>query len=108
MNQWHALCLTLACEMPVMLLLARKFPATRVLFVAASASSLTHPLAWRIASVLSPSEYVLGLWLIEAGVVLSEAIWYQSWLLPGFAKSLFWSFVANACSFGIGWLLLRS
>lgn len=108
MNQWHALGLTLACEMPVMLVLARKFPATRVLTVAAGASGLTHPIAWHIASVLSPSEYILGLWLIECGVVLSEAIWYQFWLHPGFAKSMSWSLVANACSFGIGWLLLRS
>jgi len=31
-----------------------------------AASCLTHPLAWYIASVLAPDEYVPGLWLIEA------------------------------------------
>lgn len=100
--------LTLACEIPVMLLLARSLPVMRVLVVSAGASCLTHPLAWYIASVLSPDEYVPGLWLIEAGVVLIEAVLYQLWLRSGFAKSLSWSLLANASSFGFGWLLLRA
>lgn len=105
MNQLQALGLTLACELPVMtLLLARSQPALRILFVTIGASCLTHPIAWRIASVLSPEEFVFGLWLIEVGVVLVEAAWYQFWLRAGFGKTLWWSLLANAISFGIGWL----
>jgi len=105
-NQWYALGLTLVCELPVLLLLARAQPVMRVLVIAASASGLTHPVAWYAASVLSPDEYPIGIWLLESGVVLAEALWYQFWLRPGIARSLLWSLLANAISFGIGWLLL--
>jgi len=90
-----------------MLLLARALPALRVLVIAATASGLTHPVAWHIASVLSPDEYPIGVWLIEAGVVLTEAVWYRLWLCPRFGKSLWWSLFANAASFGVGWMMLR-
>lgn len=108
MNQWHALGLTLVCELPVLLLLARAQPLMRVLVIAASASGLTHPVAWHIASVLSPDEYPIGIWLIEIVIVLTEALWYQFWLRPGAAKSLLWSLLANASSYSFGWLLLRT
>ncbi len=108
MNQLPAFGLTLACELPVMALLARAQPAMRVMIVAAAASGLTHPAAWHIASVLSPDEYRTGLLLIETGVVLAEAAWYQLWLRAGFGRSFQWSLLANATSFWGGWLLLRS
>jgi hypothetical protein len=92
----------------LILALGRDLPAKRLLVVAISASSLTHPVAWYIASILSPDEYSVGVWLIETGVVLSEAGWYQFWLRVGAGKSLLWSLMANASSFGFGWLLLRS
>ncbi len=69
MNQLPAFGLTLACELPVMGLLARAQPALRVLAVAA---------------------------------------WYQLWLRAGFGRSFQWSLLANATSFGLGWLVLRS
>lgn len=108
MEQFYAWALTLACELPVMLLLARALPARRVLVVAAAASSLTHPVAWHIASILSPDEYPVGIGLIEAGVVLAEAAWYRLWLSAGFGKTLWWSLLANATSFGFGWLMERT
>jgi hypothetical protein len=107
-DQLHALGLTLACEVPVVTLLARTRPVSQVLIVAIGASCLTHPLAWRIASVLSPDEYRSGLWLIEIGVVLVEAMWYRFWLCARFGLALRWSLLANAMSFGAGWLLLSS
>lgn len=108
MNQWTALGLTLVCEVPVMLLLTRMQPAMRpliVAIVATAASCLTHPVAWRIASVLSHDEYRIGFWLIEAGVVLFEAIWYRLWLRTGFGRALCWSLFANAASLSVGYLL---
>lgn len=106
MNQLQALGLTLCCELPVMALLARSLPLKRVLIVATGASCLTHPIAWKIASVLPADAYTLGLCLIEIGVVLTEALWYHLLLRKGMATSLWWSLLANATSFGIGWLLL--
>ncbi len=105
MNQLQALGLTLACELPVMAVLARSVPIKRLLIIATGASCLTHPLAWRAALVLSADQYVTGLWLIELCVVLIEALWYQAWLRVGTARALWWSLVANATSFGLGWLL---
>lgn len=108
MNQLHALGITLACELPIMPLLARTQPVMRVLVIAASASIITHPIAWHIASVLSPDEYPTGLWIIEFCVILAEAAWYQFWLRNGLGKSLWWSLLANTLSFaaGVAWVSL--
>jgi hypothetical protein len=105
MTELQALALTLACEVPLMLLLARKLPVLRVLPVAATASMLTHPIAWHVASILSPDEYRAGTAWIEGGVVLAEALWYRLWLSGNFLQSLAWSFAANAFSFMVGWLV---
>jgi len=106
MLQWQAFLLTLLCELPVLVLLARQQPFWRVLLITASASCLTHPLAWKIASVLSQDQYLVGLGWIELVVVMVEAIWYQYWLRAGRRKSFTWSLLANATSFGIGgWVL---
>lgn len=88
-----------------MWLLARHQAVARVLLAAVSVNGLTHPLAWRMAMLLSPEEYRSGLWLIEAGVVLVEAFWYRCWLRVPLAVALGWSVLANAASLGIGWLL---
>ncbi|WP_255990116.1 hypothetical protein [Chitinolyticbacter albus] len=108
MNQLQGLGLTLACEVPVMVMLARSQPTSRVFVAAVLASAMTHPIAWKMASILSPHEYRQGLWAIEAGVVLAEATWYHWWLHTRFSRTLLWSLLANATSFGLGWLLLRS
>jgi hypothetical protein len=105
-TQLHALLLTLACELPVVVLLAGSSSFTRVLIVAAGASCLTHPIAWRTATVLSPAEYSIGIALIEAGVVVIEMIWYQFFLRISWKKAFKCSLFANATSFGLGWVLL--
>lgn len=102
MTQPEALGLTLLFELPVMFILARGLPAGRLVLVAAGASCLTHPIAWRIASVLLPHEYTLGAILIETGVVLVEGAWYRFWLRAGLARSMLWSLLANATSFAAG------
>jgi len=107
-DQWHAFGLTLACEVPAMLLLARNQAVPRVLLAAVSVNCLTHPMAWRMAMLLSPEEYRSGLWLIESGVVLVEAVWYRSWLRAPLHVALGWSVLANAASLGIGWLLWQA
>lgn len=108
MTELQALALTLALEVPVMLLLARRLPRARVLPVAAAASIITHPVAWHVASILSPAEYPVGVMAIEGGVVLTEALWYRLWLSRVFFQALAWSLAANAVSFGAGWLVFGS
>jgi hypothetical protein len=104
MNQWQALGVTLAFEVPVVFVLARNCPPGRLLMVAVTASCLTHPFVWKIASVLSNDEYIVGVWLIESCAVLVEALWYRYWLpVSGFSAAS-WSIVANLTSFSVGWL----
>ena len=110
MSAWQALLLTLVCEVPLVLLLAARLPAlsrTRVGVVAATASCLTHPLAWRAAMALSPEQYRTGLWLIEAAVVAIEALWYFVWLRPGWRRATAWALAANALSAGIGMMVWK-
>lgn len=107
-----ALLLTLACEVPLVLLLAQRLPPAprphwqRVLPAAISASALSHPLAWRMAAVLAADEYAAGLVLIELAVWLFEASWYALWLRPGWGRALQWSALANGASFALGFLLV--
>ncbi|MCO5401592.1 hypothetical protein [Ralstonia soli] len=105
MDQLHAFLVTLACEVPLMLWLARRLPAPRVLLAALSANCLSHPVAWRVASLFPPDNYWSGVWLIEGSVIAFEAGWYWLWLRTGFPKTLAWSFLANAGSLSLGWLL---
>lgn len=108
MHQIAALGLTLACEVPLLVVLSRPRPVLRLLLVAGSASLLTHPLAWRMALLLSPQEYGIGLLVIEACVVAVEALWLQAWLRAGLATSFGWSLLANAASFLLGCMLFAS
>jgi hypothetical protein len=106
MNQLHALGWTLVCEVPLLILLARPRPVVPVLLVTASASLITHPLAWRVATVLSPDEYPAGLLIIETCIAAAEGLWLHAWLRAGLIRSLGWSLMANAASFLLGWMVL--
>lgn len=127
MNQFQALLLTLACEVPLVLALAGLQasplrPCTpapdrkgwlaplpvflAVLLASIAASCVTHPLAWHAASVLAADEYRRGVWLIETLVVLAEALVYSFLLRPGPGRALLWSALANGASFALGRLPL--
>ena len=105
MDWLDAFILTLACELPVVLLTTRPLPAVRVLLVATAANLLTHPLAWRLSMMLLPEDYKMGAALIEAGVVIVEALWYRWWLRLGVGRAFGVSLLANAASALTGWLL---
>ncbi len=105
MEQLQALGITLACEVPAMLVLARRCSARWVVLVTLTANGLTHPLAWHLAAKLSPMQYRSGLWWIEGGVVAAEALWYGLWLRAKPLTVLQWSLLANAASLGLGWWL---
>lgn len=98
MEEISALGLTLACEVPMLLVLARRHSGRAVFMAAVGASLLTHPLAWQAAAKLGPDQYVAGVVVIEAVVVVVEATWYQFWLRPGPGRALVWSLAANGLS----------
>jgi len=101
MDKFQLWGLTLACELPVMMLLARPQPAMRILIVAASASGLTHLVAWYVMSTLSLDDLLIGLLFMEIGIILAEAVWYRIWLSTRFGKSLWWSLLTNGMSFAV-------
>jgi hypothetical protein len=105
MDWLDAFILTLACELPLVLLTTRPLPAARVLLVAVAANLLTHPLAWRLSMTLLTDDYRIGAVLIEAGVVIVEALWYRCWLRIGLRRAFGVSLLANTASAMTGWLL---
>lgn len=107
MNQAQALALTLACEVPLACGWLRGSPLARTALTAVAASGLTHPLAWHVASRLSPAQYRAGLWWIEAAVVLVEALVFRLALGLAWPRALAVSLAANALSMAVGWWWLR-
>jgi hypothetical protein len=105
MSQYQALGLTLVCEIPVILFLVRDRAFFKVFIIAATASMITHPFAWKMSLLLSSAEYQTGVVVIEVCVVIVEALWYQVWLRLGVWRSLLYSATANTASFMIGWLI---
>jgi hypothetical protein len=109
MDQGSALMLTLAVELPVVIVLLRRASVVvvwpRAVTVIVLASLVTHPLAWRVARALSPDEYTLGIAIIEAVVVAVEALWLRALLPIGLKTAAITSLIANAATFGVGALL---
>lgn len=106
MTQYQALAATLGCEIPIMLLLLRASPLPRVIIISAAASLVTHPFAWYFSTLLSPSEYQMGLVIIEVIVVLVEGLVYWKFIPLNLKKSMLYSMIANMGSFFIGGLIL--
>lgn len=71
------------------------------------ANLLTHPLAWRLAELLSPADYRTGFWLIELGVWLVEmGIYWTVWRnRPGLLRAAVVSLLANLVSLLAGFAL---
>jgi hypothetical protein len=107
-GQLSALLLTLAVEIPLAGLLARAFAGDwrRTVPVALLASCATHPLAWQLAAKLGPDDYREGLVLIEAGVVLAEAVIYRLLARCKAMAALGISGVCNSASWCFGIVLL--
>ena len=101
--------LTLAVELPVVIVLLRRASVVvawpRAVTVIVLASLVTHPFALRAARALSPDEYTLGIAIIESVVVAVEALWLRALLPIGLKTAELTSLIANAASFGVGALL---
>ena len=109
MIQAEALLLSIALEVPCLILVARRrgwstASAAQLARVGGAATLLSHPLVWHGSRALMP--FIEGFWvraaLTEIGACLFEAVLYR-WLLQLSAgRALGVSIAANALSFGIG------
>lgn len=105
MTQITALALSLAVEVPVALLLARRWaPWGRVAVVAIAATLLTHPFAW-LANGWIPLPFPPRAAIIEVSVAVVEAVIYARFVPLGAWRGALVSAVANAASFGLGLIL---
>lgn len=107
MTQFIALLISLAIEIPIVLLLTyflqrfSSFIELLAMFaLACGATLLTHPMAWTsnqiiIFYLLSPVRIIL----IEAIVILIEGFLYSQVLNLGWKKGLYLSLVANLASY---------
>ncbi|MGD1912603.1 MAG: hypothetical protein ACFB2X_17655 [Rivularia sp. (in: cyanobacteria)] len=110
MTQFIALLISLAIEVPIILLLTHAtkrfsdFVEFLAMFaLACGATLLTHPPAWTSNQIMIP--YLLfpvRIILIEAIIILIEGFLYSEVLDLGWRKGLFFSLVANIASFCIG------
>ena len=104
MTRWiAAFALTQLVEVPIYACAYReKEPrVARRLAIAFAASAITHPFVWFVfPRVVHP--YLVMLLFAEAFAVIAEAAWFRRLDMP---RPLFWSFVANATSVGVGFAL---
>ena len=107
LTQSAALGLTLALEMPVVLLAARRLRVhwQWALLAGLLASGLTHPLAWWVSGQLGPRDYGLWILLLEILVCLVETVIFRLALQLAWRWALALSVVANAVSALAGILL---
>jgi len=112
MSQAVALALTLVIETAAAALWwasarVSRPPLGRLLLTAVCVSLLTHPLAWWANHALVGE---LARWtrvgVIEAGVVLAEALLYLVLVPLSRARAFTLSLLANATSFGLGLVIL--
>jgi hypothetical protein len=103
-TQAQALLLSLAVEVPVALVLARRSGAAQVVAVGLAATLLTHPFVWHGTPELA--RLVGGWWravaLTELGAVAVEAAVYRVGLGAGWRLAAAIALAANAASFGVG------
>ena len=111
MEQLSALLLTLLVELPLAVLLARRWqaPAARVALCAVAASLCTHAPAWYLIREALPP-LLPGFWSralpVEGVLTVAEGLLY-AWLVPlSLRRGLGMSVLANGASFAVGLLPL--
>jgi hypothetical protein len=112
-TQLQALLLSIALEVPVVLLLARllgvEAPLPRLLLTACAATLVTHPFAWhgfRELSGLFPNYWVKA-GVIEGAVAVVEGLLYWRVAGAGFGRGQALGWTSNAFSYGVGLLIFR-
>ncbi len=106
-DQGVAFAVTLAVEMVIVMLATARWavsPACR-LAAAVLPSCFTHALAWRAMGNFGAHDYAAGLCLVEAIVILVEAVCLRLALKLSLPRALLLSFTANATSVAAGWII---
>ena len=108
LSQLQAYALTLAIEVPVLILSAAyyRIPWQRSFITGVIASTITHPLAWWFTwfiniIVFTPYPYVWFL-LTELGVWLIESLILSKFLKLSFARAAMLAALANLSSASLG------
>lgn len=105
--QSMALFLTLLMEVPVILFFARRWGLSgkRAFWAGVAMSSITHPIAWEAADVFYTETGWLLVWgLIEASVVVVEAMLMRWWLRVTWRRAALLSMLANGFTALVGLL----
>ena len=106
MSQGTALLLSIAIEAAVaagLVLAWRDLAIWRALLAAAIPSVSTHPIAWwGVGALEAHLPYGLAVAVVEAAVVLVEAVGWRLLTPLGWRRSLTASLVTNAVSAGVG------
>ncbi len=115
MTQFIALLISLAIEIPIILLLThflQRFSSSVELLamfaLACGATLLTHPLAWTSNQIIiSDFIFPLRVIIIESIVIFVEGFLYSQVLDLGWRKGLYLSMIANIASFCGGIIIYR-
>jgi len=120
MDPATALALTLAVELPLVIVRTRRGVVAagsrcgidaawpRLIAAGLLPSLLTHPIAWRAAAALPVAGYARGVLVIETVVVIVEAVLLRLLLRLAWREALPLALVANAASFAAGALLAQA
>lgn len=107
MTQLEALGLSIALEVPVLVLVAWASGDRRLgrwILVGALATCLTHPIVWHGVAALRPWPFPVRAGLLETFAVVVEGLVYRWQLDWPVGRALGLSLLANAVSFGLGLL----
>jgi hypothetical protein len=99
---------TQVVEIPIYLGATAGRPWRRRLWIAAMASTITHPIVWTTGLVIRPYlPYLLYVLIAETFAVVVEALWLRH---HGVQQAFWWSLTANATSVAVvfNWLSLRA
>ncbi|BAY82830.1 hypothetical protein NIES267_23150 [Calothrix parasitica NIES-267] len=115
MTPFIALLISLAIEIPIILLLThflQRFSSLVELLamfaLACGATLLTHPLAWTSNLVMIYNlEFPARIIIIEAIVFFIEGFLYAQVLDLGWKKGLYLSFIANLASYCVGMIFFK-
>ena len=110
MTQWSALLITIAIEVPIVLVWMWRadpgaFDWKRIAAVSAAATLLTHPLVWHTNVALVAWPFALRAALVETFAVVAETVVYRKFVPVTWRRAAALSLAANAASFGAGLLI---
>lgn len=107
MHQHEAWILSLAVELPLLAAMLYRCKWKRVLVAGALATTVTHPVAWWAAGMLSPAEYTQGVLVIEIVVWATESALIRAMLPIRWSAAVAYCLFANMASVVVGFLVFK-